>query len=203
MIRRLVGMVVEGAADHVVIDVGGVGYLVQASSRTLRLAGALGTTATLLIETFIRDDRIVLYGFHDPEEQDRFRLLITVPGVGPQVALNVLSVLSPLQLDTAIRGQDKTALAQAGGVGPKLAVRLLSELKDKVPQVSSPPDSRFAGGSDHGVGDMGEAVGAAVSALVNLGYRRPEAYEAVTRAAREGADDTADLLRRALRSLAR
>ena len=133
MIGKLSGTIDSVSGSHVILDVQGVGYVVMCSARTLREMGAIASPASLLIETHVREDAINLYGFKDAEEQDWFRLLTTVQGVGAKVGLAILSALSPAQLGHVILSQDKAALTQADGVGPKLALRLVTELKDKVP----------------------------------------------------------------------
>jgi Holliday junction DNA helicase RuvA len=199
MIAKLTGKIEALEADRCVVDVGGVGYLVQASTRTL---GALpaGQVASLLIEMVVREDAIILYGFFDPAEREWFRLLTTVQGVGAKVALNILSALSPRDLIGAIQSGDRGSLTRAPGVGAKLAVRLLTELREK------------AGAMPTGIGfspvlppPVGGVEADALSALVNLGYRRPEAQAAIARAlARLGGDAALDqVIRDGLKELAR
>ena len=199
MIAQLTGRVDSLSDGTCVIDVGGVGYLVQASSRTLSALPQPPAVAKMLIETHVREDAIVLYGFADSAERDWFRLLTTVQGVGGRVALAILSSLSPRNLIGAIAAGDKASLTQAQGVGPRLAVRLLTELKDKTgampttsPSVSYRPTAAATTSDD------------AVSALVNLGYRRPEAQQTVVRALeRLGEAATLDgLIRDSLKELA-
>jgi Holliday junction DNA helicase RuvA len=199
MIAKLTGKIEALEADRCVVDVGGVGYLVQASTRTL---GALpaGQVASLLIEMVVREDAIILYGFFDPAEREWFRLLTTVQGVGAKVALNILSALSPRDLIGAIQSGDRGSLTRAPGVGAKLAVRLLTELREK------------AGAMPTGIGfspvlppPVGGVEADALSALVNLGYRRPEAQAAIARVlARLGGDAALDqVIRDGLKELAR
>ncbi len=198
MIAKLTGRVEALEADRCVVDVGGVGYLVQASTRTLAALPG-GALATLLIETQVREDAIALYGFAESAERDWFRLLTTVQGVGARVALNILSVLSPRDLVMAIQSGDKGNLTRAAGVGAKLAARLLTELRDK------------AGAMPSGVGVVPAAplaAGAeadALSALVNLGYRRQEAHVALGRVAERLGERAAldALIRESLKELAR
>jgi Holliday junction DNA helicase RuvA len=179
--------------------VGGVGYLVQASSRTLSALPQPPSAARVLIETHVREDAIVLYGFADAAERDWFRLLTTVQGVGGKVALAILSALSPRDLIGAIAAGDKATLTRAQGVGPRLAVRLLTELKDKTGTMPT---------STTGVSYTPIAAATpaddALSALVNLGYRRPEAQQTVARVLeRLGATATLDaLIRDSLKELA-
>jgi Holliday junction DNA helicase RuvA len=199
MIARLKGLVDSASTDSAVIDVNGVGYLIFGSSRTLGHL-TVGQAIALFVETHVREDHIHLYGFIDAAERDWFRLLLTVQGVGGKVALAILSALSTDDLARAIAAGDKTALSRANGVGAKLAARLAIELKDKVAGVAIGPVT--AGAAPVGV--VG-AAGEAVSALVNLGYRRAEAEDAILKAvanAGEGADAKA-LVRVGLRQLGR
>lgn len=195
-IARLTGLIDDIGLDGVLIDVGGVGYLAQVSTRT-RAALPGGTTpATLLIETQMREDAITLFGFVDRAERDWFRTLTTVQGVGGKVALNILSVVDPVKLAQVILAQDKAQLARADGVGPKLATRLVTELKDKaaqfgIAQAAAPAGTVVALPAVPAVSGMGLSEDA-VSALVNLGYRRPDAMAAVAVAAK-GLGETADL----------
>jgi Holliday junction DNA helicase RuvA len=199
MIAKLTGRVEALEADRCVVDVNGVGYLVQASTRTLA-ALPVGQLASLLIEMHVREDAIVLYGFFESAEREWFRLLTTVQGVGAKVALNILSALSPRDLIGAIQAGDRGSLTRAPGVGAKLAVRLLTELREK------------AGAMPTGIGfspvlppPVGGVEADALSALVNLGYRRPEAQAAVSRVlARLGEDAALDaVIRDGLKELAR
>jgi len=176
MIAKLTGLIDAATAEGVVLDVNGVGYLVFCSPRTLARLPAKGAPASLLVETHVREDHIHLYGFADVAERDWFRLLTTVQGVGAKLAQAVLGVLSPDDLARAIAAGDKASLARAPGVGQKLAGRIAAELKDKVGAVALGP--AVAALPERGV----EAD--AVSALVNLGYRRAEAFEAVAAATR-------------------
>ena len=192
MIAMLAGIVDQAGADGVVLDVNGVGYLVFASTRTLARVPARGEPLRLLIETHVREDHIHLYGFADEAERGWFRLLTTVQGVGAKLALAILSVLAPEALATAIMAQDKAALSRADGVGQKLAQRIANELKDKVggialgPAVASTPAAPAGAAAD------------AVSALVNLGYTRSDAFGAVNQASqRLGAAARVDALIRA------
>ncbi len=198
MIARLRGPVEALEEGRCVIDVGGVGYLVQASSRTLSALPAPPAIAKLLIETQVREDAITLYGFAETAERDWFRLLLTVQGVGARVALNILSAVSPPDLVRAIAAGDRASLTRAPGVGAKLAIRLLSELRDKagaMPQgagVSIPLPVSSGPEAD------------ALSALANLGYRRAEAQPAIARALErlgEGAP-VGQLIRESLQELA-
>jgi Holliday junction DNA helicase RuvA len=178
MIAMLAGIVEQRATDSLVLDVNGVGYLVFASARTLGRVPARGEPLRLLIETHVREDHIHLYGFADEAERSWFRLLTTVQGVGARLGLAILSVLAPDALATAILAQDKGALTRADGVGPKLATRIASELKDKVGGIALGPAAMSVGAP------AGATAADAVSALVNLGYSRSDAFGAVTQAAK-------------------
>ena len=198
MIARLAGVVVARAADHCVIDVGGVGYLVHAAAPTLAALAAPPAITTLLIETHLREDALVLYGFAEAAERDWFRLLTTVQGVGAKVALAILATLPPSALIAAIAAGDRAALTRAPGVGAKLAARLLTELRERAGAMPAE-----AGGAVPPM--VAGAAGDALSALLNLGYRRADAQAAVARAASEiGAASGLDaLIRASLRLLAR
>jgi Holliday junction DNA helicase RuvA len=176
MIGKLTGKIDQIEDGRCLIDVGGVGYVVQASSRTLAALPQPPAPAVLLIETHVREDAILLYGFSDPTERDWFRLLTTVQGVGAKVALGILSALSPRELVTAIAASDRAGMTRAPGVGPKLAVRILSELREKAGAM--PVGSGFVPAAAPLPRGVAEDV---LSALVNLGYRRQEAQPAVAR----------------------
>jgi Holliday junction DNA helicase RuvA len=197
MIAMLAGVVDQRGADSLVLDVNGVGYLVFASARTLSRVPARGEPLKLLIETHVREDHIHLYGFADEGERGWFRLLTTVQGVGARLALALLSVLAPDALATAIMAQDRAALARADGVGAKLATRIASELKDKVGGIALGPVAATPAAP--------VAATDAVSALVNLGYSRSDAFAAVAQATqRLGAEAKIDaLIRAGLQELAR
>ena len=198
MIAYLKGILASTSADHAVIDVGGVGYLVGASSRTLAALGAIGEAVHVHTELLVGEDFQRLVGFSGADERDWFRLLTGVQGVGARVALAILSALEPAELNRAVIAQDKAMVARANGVGPKLAERIVRELKDK------------AGGIVLGPGAAAQAapIGAAadaVSALLNLGFRPAEASSAVAAAEDElGSGATLDaLVRLALRKAAK
>jgi Holliday junction DNA helicase RuvA len=180
MIAKLTGIVDSISRDHAIIDVNGVGYLVRCSTRTLGAMPPGGGAVSLAIETIVREDAIDLYGFGAGSERDWFRLLTTVQGVGAKVALSILSTLSADELSQAIMAQDKAMVSRADGVGPKLANRIVSELKDRVSSGAFAPVVQTAV-----AGLPADAVADAISALVNLGYRRAEAMTAVDRAARK------------------
>lgn len=207
MIAKLTGVVDAVAVDTLILDVNGVGYLLACSGRALSRAQK-GEKAAFLVETFVRDERIVMYGFADSGERDWFRLLTTVQGVGPKAALSILSVLDPDGLTRAIAAQDKTALVRADGVGPKLALRILNELKDKAGALTlgaaaQTPATPAAKGGAAPAPAANAALGDAVSALVNLGYGRSEAFGAVMNAAKALGAEAAvgDLIRFGLKEL--
>ena len=199
MIALLTGRVDSLDAGSCIVDVGGVGYLVQASTRTLAALPAPPALARVLVETVVREDAILLYGFADPAERDWFRLLVTVQGVGAKVALAILSALSPRDLAGAIASTDRAALTRVSGVGPKLAVRLLTELRDRAGAMPAGP------GPPRAAAPAGDLAGDALSALANLGYRRIEAQPAVERVVARLGDGAAldAVLRESLRELAR
>jgi Holliday junction DNA helicase RuvA len=203
MIAKLKGVVDEVDTDSAIVDVGGVGYLVSASARTLRNL-VVGEAATVLVETIVREDAIALYGFIETAERDWFRILTTVQGVGARVALSILSTLSPDEIARAIAAQDRATLSRPAGVGPKLAARLATELKDKAAAfgIASPASSAPDVTASAPTGSLNED---AVSALVNLGYRRVEAFGAVARVSqRLGAEAKLDaVIRAGLQELAR
>lgn len=183
MIAKLAGRVDQTGEGFAVIDVGGVGYLVLCSARTLARLPLPGGGASLLVETQLSQDHIHLYGFADAAERSWFRLLNTVQGVGAKVALAILSALDPSELVRAIAAQDKAALTRAQGVGPKLAGRVVAELKDKAGGIALGAGALAAAGVASAAA-LGAAAADAVSALVNLGYRRGEAFGAVLEAQR-------------------
>jgi Holliday junction DNA helicase RuvA len=197
MIAKLWGRLDDILDDAVVVDVQGVGYHAFCSGRTLRRLPAAGAAVELHIVTHVREDHIHLYGFIDTIERDWFGLLQTVQGVGARVALALLAVIEPADLLVVIAAQDKAALMQANGVGGKLATRILTELKDAAGSVNL-GSAALAVEAGAG-GDVGDAV----SALVNLGYRRGEAAVAVASAARGLGDGAGlqDLIRASLGEL--
>lgn len=203
MIGKLKGIVDTVEDEELILDVGGVGYLVSASPRTLRALPAVGQAATLHIETQVREDAIRLFGFLTTTERDWFRLLQSVQGVGAKVALGILGALSGEALSAAIAHQDKAMMARAPGVGPKLAARLVLELKDKAPALGLADLGGAIAGAEP-ASKLPRAAEDAVLALVNLGYARPQAALAVARGvAALGADaQTAALIRAGLKELA-
>ncbi len=201
MIGKLSGIVDSLAEDHVILEVGGVGYLVHCPASTLSRLVA-GAHASLAVETRITDETIRLYGFASPAEREWFRLLQTVQGVGSRVALAVLSALSARELERALALGDKAAIGRAQGVGPKLAARIAAELKDKAPammlKAGVSADAGPAAPATHG------AEADAVAALVKLGYVEGKAAEMVARAAQVLGEAPVDaLLREALRAAGR
>lgn len=200
MIAMLRGVLDSASEDSAIIDVGGVGYLIFCSRRTLDAMPSAGAAVRVYVETHVREDHINLYGFLQAEERSWFRLLTTVQGVGARVALSILTALPPDQLLGAIVSQDKSQISRANGVGPKLAVRIVTELKDKVSGIAiSAPAAIVAGGAVNGAPNE-----EAVSALVNLGFSRSEAFGAVARAGQSLGDAAAvnDLIRSGLKELA-
>lgn len=205
MIGKLKGVIDAYGQDFVVVDVHGVGYLVHCSARTLQALPGQGEAVTLSIETHVREDQIRLFGFLSDVEREWFRLLQTVQGVGAKVALAVLSTLKPADLASAVALRDKAAIARAPGVGPKVAERIVTELKDKAPAFASvdPAVIRLSGAIDER--RASQPVADAVSALVNLGYGQPQAAAAIAAAARNAGEeaDAARLIRLGLKELAR
>ena len=201
MIAKLAGVIDQIGTEGAVIDVGGVGYLAFCSTRTISRLPVVGAPASLLIETHVREDHIHLYGFLDAAERDWFRRLTTVQGVGARLALAILSAMAPEQLGLAIFSQDKAALMRAEGVGARLAARIVNELHDKVGGAAAEASVPTTIAADADTGPAGDAV----SALVNLGYRRSEAFGAVATAARRlgSSVDTGALIRAGLQELAR
>jgi len=199
MIAKLTGVLDFLGEDQAVVDVGGVGYLAFCSARTLRALGKKGDPVSLAIETHVREDHIHLYGFADATERDWFRLLTTVQGVGAKVALAILGTLSPDDLANALLSEDKASLTRAPGVGPRVATRILAELRDKVGDLAVVRPVDFAGSDKTVPGPVDDAV----SALVNLGYRRAEAFGAVAQAvqAMDGEPSVEALVKAGLREL--
>lgn len=203
MIGKLKGLVDSFGDDWVLIDCGGVCYEVFSSTRTLQALPRVGEAAVVFIETIVREDLIRLYGFSSEGEKAWFNLLMTVQGVGARVALAILSVLSPAELTSAIALQDKAMIGRASGVGPKLAIRVVTELKGKVPAIGGIDAGTLGLQTALGEGVAAGNVADAVSALTNLGYSSAQASAAVARVvAREG-DTTATekLIRLGLREL--
>jgi Holliday junction DNA helicase RuvA len=204
MIGRLKGLIDSYGEDFVILDVQGVGYVVHCSGRTLQKLPRPGEAAALAIETQVREDSIRLFGFDSDAERDWFRLLQGVQGVGAKVALAILTILPPGELAAAIATQDKAMVARAPGVGPKLAARIVAELKDKAPAFGAidPLVAKLSGDGESA--NAPSAVRDAISALVNLGYGRPQAAAAIAASVKklgEGAD-TGALIRQGLKELA-
>jgi Holliday junction DNA helicase RuvA len=205
MIGKLKGTIEEIGEDYALVDVHGVCYVAFCSARTLSRLGSVGEACVLFIETYVREDQLKLFGFMTVLEREWFILLQSVQGVGAKVALAVLSTLTPSELANAIALQDKTAVSRAPGVGPKVAMRMVLELKNKAPA--------FAGDAAINMGlkqELGEGVAAApvadaVSALTNLGYSRDQAANAIAAAMKTAGEeaDSAKLIRLGLRELAR
>lgn len=210
MIAKLRGIVDNVYEDCCIIDVNGVGYLVSASSKTLGRLNK-GTEVSLLIETVVREDSISLFGFYDAWEKEWFNTLTKVQGVGAKVCLSILSALNPSQLAQAVSAQDKSSFLRASGVGPKLAARIVTELKDKIVTIPT---------GDVSLGDIAESdtpqsatplseaasdtVEDVISALINLGYQRLEAYKVVSKVYAENADKSvSELIRLSLKEFAR
>ena len=201
MIGKLSGIIDSFDTNHLILDVAGVGYLVNASARTLSQIGSKGEAASLLIETAVREDAITLYGFADAAEQEWFRLLTSVQGVGAKAGLSILTVCPPDRLSIVIAAQDKAGLTQADGVGPKLATRILTELKDKAGKIDLSPAAAGVKITETEAG--GSIDQDAVSALLNLGYGRADAYQAVMQAKSKANDneDLEEILKLALKEL--
>jgi holliday junction DNA helicase RuvA len=205
MIGKLKGVVDTYHEDSIILDVNGVGYLVHCSARTLQELPGIGEAAALAIETHVREDQIRLFGFSTDIEREWFRLLQTVQGVGVKVALAVLGTLKPADLATAIALRDKAMVARTPGVGPKVAERIVTELKDKAPAFTDvdPAVVRLSGALDEKRAP--QPISDAVSALVNLGYGQPQAAAAVAAAARSAGEgsDVRQLIRLGLKELAK
>jgi holliday junction DNA helicase RuvA len=205
MIGKLKGVIDSYGDDFVILDVGGVGYQVYCSARSLQALPATGEAATLSIETHVREDQIKLYGFTSDTEREWFRLLQTVQGVGAKVALAVLGTLRPSELASAIAMRDKATVSRTPGVGPKVAERIVTELKDRAPKFAAldPAVIHLADALEEMRAP--QPVADAVSALVNLGYGQPQAAAAIAAATRNAGEDadTAVLIRQGLKELAR
>jgi holliday junction DNA helicase RuvA len=205
MIGKLNGIVDSYGEDFIILDVNGVGYLVHCSARTLQELPRAGEPARLAIETYVREDQIRLFGFSTEIEREWFRLLQTVQGVGAKVALAVLGTLKPAELASAIAMRDRAMVARTPGVGPKVAERIVTELKDKAPAYTQidPAVVRLSGALDEKRAPA--PVSDAVSALVNLGYAQPQAAAAIAAVVRDGGErgDVRQLIRLGLKELAK
>lgn len=198
MIAKLRGRLDSVGEDWAVVDVGGVGYLVFCNGKTLSALPGTGEPVEFAVETHVREDHIHLYGFSSAAEREMFRTLTTVQGVGAKVAMAIQSALTAEHVTQAIMAGDQAAFKRASGVGPKLAARIVAELKDKLPALSVPFVATATGGKKPLKGDPMEE---AVSALVNLGYSRMDAFGAVSRAAQGGSVNLNVLIRDSLREL--
>ncbi len=205
MIGKLKGTIDSFGPDSVILDVHGVGYLVHCSARTLEALPRPGEAAVLSIETHVREQEIKLFGFATDLEREWFRLLLLVQGVGAKVALSVLGTLRPGDLASAIALQDKAMIARSPGVGPKVAARICTELKDKAPALSGLDINVVRLQADLGDKVAPRPAAEAVSALVNLGYAQVQASAAIAAAQREAGEgaETASLIRYGLKELAR
>jgi holliday junction DNA helicase RuvA len=205
MIGKLKGLLDSYGDDFVIVDVQGVGYVVHCSTRTLQALPSVGEPVALAIETHVREDQIRLFGFLSDVEREWFRLLQTVQGVGTKVALAILGTLKPADLATAIAMRDKAAVARTPGVGPKVAERIVTELKDKAPAFADIDPAVIKLSGDVEDRRAPRPVADAVSALVNLGYGQPQAAAAIAAAAREAGEgaETAKLIRLGLKELSK
>ena len=205
MIGKLHGILDSYGEDFIIVDVNGVGYIVHCSARTLQSLPAQGEAVTLAIETHVREDQIRLFGFTADIEREWFRLLQTVQGVGTKVALSILSTLKPVELASAIAMRDKVTITRSQGVGPKVAERIVTELKDKAPAYANVDAAVVKLSGDVDERRAPRPIADAVSALVNLGYGQPQAAAAIAAAAREAGDgaETKTLIRLGLKELAR
>lgn len=201
MIGKLKGIIDEISLDHLIIDVAGVGYLVYCSARTQRSLSQ-GHAAEIYIETHVREDQITLYGFKDKAEKRAFLKLITVKGVGPKVAMAILSGIEPQKLSLAIASADTAMFSSINGIGPKLATRIVTELKDK--EFILPNDVKLSPSGDENVEAGDEMLKNAVQALQNLGVGRSEAYAKVSKIIMEKKDlNLSDLIRESLKEISR
>ena len=205
MIGKLKGTIDSYGEDHIILDVHGVGYLVHCSAKTLTALPPVGEAAMLSIETHVREDLIRLYGFRTHQEREWFRLLQTVQGVGAKVALAILSALEPGALATALGTGDKAMIGRAPGVGPKLAQRIVTELKDKAPAFGSVDPAIIKLSDSVAEKTAPVPVADAVSALMNLGYQQAQASAAVAAAVRVAGDTASSpqLIRLALKEMAK
>lgn len=205
MIGKLKGTIDEIGDDHVVVDVHGVCYIAYCSSRTLSRLGSVGEAVVLFIETYVREDQLKLFGFLSALEREWFTLLQSVQGVGAKVALAVLSTLTPSELANSIALQDKVAISRAPGVGPKVAVRIVTELKNKAPSFAGEASATIGFKQELGEGVVSAPISDAVSALTNLGYSRDQAANAVAAALKTAGEDadSAKLIRLGLKELSR
>ncbi len=216
MIGRVRGIVVERHDNHVVIDTGGVGYVVYCSERTLAAIPAVGERAVLHTDLLVREDLLQLFGFRSARERELHRLLLTVQGVGARAALAMVSAIGVEGVIRSIILQDANSIRAAQGVGPKLAQRVVNELQDKTAALAAAGGGESVAADDAGDEEVADlqhvqadddlaviARTEAISAIVNLGYRQPEAIRMVTEVAAKNPEmETADLIREALKRLA-
>jgi Holliday junction DNA helicase RuvA len=205
MIGKLKGTIEEIGEDYALIDVHGVCYVAFCSMRTLSRLGSAGEAAVLFIETYVREDQLKLFGFESALEREWFRLLQSVQGVGAKVALAVLSTLTASELANAIALQDKATVSRAPGIGPKVAQRIVAELKNKAPALGGDAGEAMGLKQELGEGVASAPVADAVSALSNLGYSRDQAANAVAAALKSAGEnpDSAKLIRLGLKELAK
>lgn len=209
MIGKLKGIIDKISDDHIIIDVGGVGYVVHASKSTIAAIGQAGATTTILIETHVREDQITLFGFATEQEKSWYNILVKVNGVGPKMALNILSAMSVENLQVAIAAKDKSAFKPVNGVGPKLAERIITELKDKnfdimiadnvtsIKTLNNGNSSISSAGSDNN-----KKLADATSALENLGFNKSEAFSVVNRNLGKNSEaKVEDLIKQGLKEL--
>ena len=213
MIAHLAGTLANKTQTQAVIDVGGVGYLITATSRTLDAIGEIGGSVKLLTEMVVREDSMTLFGFGSTHEKDVFLLLQTVQGVGAKAAIAILSALGPAEVEEAIMAGDKAMITRADGIGPKIATRIVNELAEKLGKLKSAslaPAMGSGGGLSGGLSDQADqaanaanvALSDALSALVNLGYARAEAWQVLREiSATDSGADSASLISAALKEL--
>ncbi len=202
MIGKLTGLIDSFYDGYLILDVSGVGYRIFCSSKTASKMPQAGGTASLWIETQVREDHIHLIGFADKTEQEMFTILSTVQGVGAKVALAILSALSPNEIQMAVMAADGKAFTRAGGVGPKLGVRLVTELKGKMGSIGSSESMQILGTQTTQAPQQNQAMEDAISALSNLGYARIEAGMIVANILRQNPDlETAELIRLSLKEI--
>ncbi len=207
MIAKLTGIIDSVGSNYAIIDVNGIGYMVYASARTLSKIGSeKGTNVGLLIETYVREDQITLFGFADTDEKEWFNLLFSVQGVGAKMALNLLSAIPAEQLPLVIASEDKAAIRQADGVGPKLAARIITELKDKAGKMAlgAVATQNAAKAKKGEVPPIVITVSNdAISALINLGYGRAEAFSTVSDIVGKMGEETpvGEIIRESLKEL--
>jgi len=200
MIGRLKGIIDIIESDYCILDVNGVGYIVYVSGKTIQNLPQKGESASLFIETHVREDHIHLYGFMDKEEQEWFNVLTTVKGVGTRMSLAILTILSPIELVNAFATQDKEAFLRVSGVGPKLAIRLITELKDKVVNKSIDIDNVV--NIESANNNLNKNINDAVSALTNLGYNKSQSSDVISKIQKENPEiSIEDMIRMGLREL--